>query len=138
MGLAPAYLMQFAVAMKEKLGHKTSWPAPIPEATIAMCNPVVQEETATAYAASTYSANRRSSSATRGPVVTQPLRRTSATACSSSCPKYGRATGICLVATGVAMLMRSSFGGQHGSSGLPPPELRLLFSRGYPIGNGSP
>ena len=86
---------------KRKAGHSTSSPGLIPAAMSARCRAVVQDETATASAAPTYSANLRSNSATFGPWVTQPLLRTSTTASSSAAPNAGRLTGIIFVAVRV-------------------------------------
>src|ERR1700733_15461924 len=93
-GLAPTYAIEFAVAIKEKLGHMTSSPGPTPQARSASWSAVLQEETATANSHPMYAANFSSNSATLGPCVTQPERSTSSTPCSSSTPMYGRATGI--------------------------------------------
>ena len=81
--------MTFAVA-----GHVigvviTSSPGPTPSARSDRCIAAVPEETATACFAPTYSANRRSSSAAFGPVVSQPERSVSATAAISSSPMAG-------------------------------------------------
>src|SRR5260370_12553889 len=85
--------MQFAVAMNERLGHKPSSPGPIPAATIPRCSAVVQDDTAMACLAPTYSAKPRSNSSTRFPWLSHPLRSTCRTASSSSLPTKGRATG---------------------------------------------
>src|SRR5579885_1065958 len=90
--------------MNERLGQSTSSPALISAATKAMCNAVVQEETAIACSAPTYSANRFSNSATFGPWLTHPLRRTSRTAASSSLPINGRATGMFFVIVAVLIV----------------------------------
>src|SRR5713101_7822090 len=102
-GLAPAWTMALAVAMNERLGHSTSSPGLMPAAKKAKCRAVVQDETATAWAAPTYSANLRSNSATQGPWLTQPLLSTSRTAFSSFSPKDGRAMGM--VFNGIVELM---------------------------------
>ena len=88
-GVAPVWTMTFAVA-----GHVigvviTSSPGPTPSATSARWSAAVPDVTASACFASTYSANRRSSSAVRGPVVSQPERSVSATASISSSPIAG-------------------------------------------------
>ena len=88
-GVAPVWTITFAVA-----GHVigvviTSSPGPTPSATSARCIAAVPEETASACFAPTYSAKRRSSSAARGPVVSQPERSVSATAAISSSPTAG-------------------------------------------------
>src|SRR5688572_24687568 len=88
-GVAPACTITFAVA-----GHVigvviTSSPGPMPRATSARCIAAVPEATASTCFASRYSAIRSSSSAARGPVVSQPERSASATASISSSPIAG-------------------------------------------------
>ena len=88
-GVAPVWTITFAVA-----GHVigvviTSSPGPTPSATSARCSAAVPDVTASACFASTYSAKRRSSSAARGPVVSQPERSVSVTASISSSPTAG-------------------------------------------------
>src|SRR5438105_14382126 len=88
-GVAPVCTTTFAVA-----GHViglviTSSPGPTPSATSERCNAAVPEATARACVAPTYSAKRRSSSAVRGPLVSQPDRSVSATASISSSPIAG-------------------------------------------------
>src|SRR5262245_59682739 len=61
----------------------------MPSATSARCIAAVPDETASACSAPTYSQKRRSSSAARGPVVSQPERIASATAAISSSPTAG-------------------------------------------------
>src|SRR6185312_5702183 len=55
----------------------------------ARCMAAVPDETASACLAPTYAANRSSSSAARGPVVSQPERIASAAAATSSSPTAG-------------------------------------------------
>src|SRR3954464_4391360 len=95
--------MQFAVAMKERLGHNTSSPGFTPPAISAKWSAVVQEDTATAYCAPTYAAKRFSNSPTFGPWLTQPLRSASSTAFSSAGPNDGRATGTVLVSVSATL-----------------------------------
>src|SRR5947207_10667298 len=88
-GVAPAWTITFAVA-----GHVigvviTSSPGPTPTASSARWSAAVPDATARTCSAWTYSAKRRSSSAARGPVVSQPERRVSATASISSSPIAG-------------------------------------------------
>ena len=88
-GVAPAWTITFAVA-----GHVigvviTSSPGPTPTASSARWSAAVPDATASTCSASTNSAKRRSSSAERGPVVSQPERRVSATASISSSPIAG-------------------------------------------------
>src|SRR3954465_13216231 len=65
-------------------GTITSSPGPTPAARYARWSAAVQLETATAWRPPTYSANTSSNSAVRGPMVSQPERRVSATAWRSS------------------------------------------------------
>src|SRR5690348_10136490 len=88
-GVAPAWTITFTVAGHVSEVVITSSPGPIPRATSARCSAAVPEATASACSAPTYSANRRSSSAARGPVVSQPERIVSATAATSSSPTAG-------------------------------------------------
>src|SRR3954470_11887979 len=86
---APQWTITFAVA-----GHViglviTSSPGPTPSASSARCIAAVPEVTAIACFAPRYSANRSSSSAAFGPVVSQPERIVSATAAISSSPTAG-------------------------------------------------
>ena len=46
-GVAPAQRIEFAVAMKLRLGQITSSPTPMPAAVKASCKAVVQDEIAT-------------------------------------------------------------------------------------------
>ncbi len=83
-GVAPQWTITFAVA-----GHVievviTSSPGPTPRATSERWSAAVQEETASTCFASRYSRIRASSSAVRGPVVSQPDRSVSATASISA------------------------------------------------------
>src|SRR5438445_12151214 len=75
----------------------TSSPGPTPSATNDRCRAVVQFETATAKGAPQLAANSSSNRETSGPCVTQPERRTRATASSSSGPKTGCAMGSVFV-----------------------------------------
>ena len=67
----------------------TSSPGPTPSPSRERCSAAVPEATASTCSAPTYSANRSSSSAVRGPVVSQPDRRVSVTAAISSSPIAG-------------------------------------------------
>jgi hypothetical protein len=62
----------------------TSSPGPMPAAATAAWSAAVPELTATAWLAPTAAATARSSSATAGPVVSQPERSAAVTACTSS------------------------------------------------------
>src|SRR5437588_4803360 len=83
-GVAPQWTITFAVA-----GHVigvviTSSPGPTPSATSERCSAAVQDETASTCSACRKSRIRASSSAVRGPVVSQPERSVSATASTSA------------------------------------------------------
>src|ERR1700688_3756309 len=101
--------MELAVAMNDRLGQRTSSPAPTPAVISARWSAVVQEETAMACFAPTYSANRLSNSATRGPWVNHPLRNTSRTAVSSSLPTKGSATGMVVLGSVVKLIVWLQF-----------------------------
>ena len=73
-GVAPVWTITFAVAGQVIGVVITSSPGPIPSATSARCIAAVPEATASTCFASRYSAIRSSSSAARGPVVSQPER----------------------------------------------------------------
>src|SRR5688500_6573937 len=88
-GVAPACTITFAVAGQVMGVVITSSPGPTPSASSERCSAAVPDDRATACCAPTYSANRSSSSAVRGPVVSQPERSVSATASLSSSPIAG-------------------------------------------------
>src|ERR671925_669041 len=88
-GAAPAWTITFAVAGQVIGLVITSSPGPIPSASSERWSAAVPEERATTCRAPRYSANRASSSAVRGPVVSQPERSVSATASTSSSPIAG-------------------------------------------------
>src|SRR5438094_1720209 len=88
-GAAPACTMTFAVAGQVIGLVTTSSPGPTPSATSARCSAAVPDARASTCSASRYAAMRRSSSADRGPVVSQPDRSVSATAAISSSPIAG-------------------------------------------------
>src|SRR5262245_43226748 len=88
-GVAPAWTMTFAVAGQVMGVVITSSPGPTPTASSARWSAAVPEATASTCSAWTYSAKHRSSSVARGPVVSQPERRVSATASISSSPIAG-------------------------------------------------
>ena len=88
-GVAPQCSITLAVA-----GHViglviTSSPGPTPSARRARCSAAVPDASASTCSASRYAAIRSSSSAARGPVVSQPERSVSATAATSSSPIAG-------------------------------------------------
>src|SRR5829696_137475 len=88
-GVAPAWTITFAVAGHVTGVVTTSSPGPTPSASSARCIAAVPDATAITWSASRYSAERRSSWADRGPVVSQPDRSVSATAATSSSPTAG-------------------------------------------------
>src|SRR5439155_24191484 len=88
-GVAPLCTITFTVAGQVIVVVITSSPGPTPSATRARCRAAVPEASASTCSASRYSAIRRSSSAARGPVVSQPERSVSATAAISSSPIAG-------------------------------------------------
>src|SRR5438067_5005867 len=83
-GVAPQWTITFAVAGQVIEVVITSSPGPTPSATSERCSAAVQDETASTCFASRYSRIRASSSAVRGPVVSQPDRSVSATASISA------------------------------------------------------
>ena len=83
-GVAPQWTITFAVDGQVIDVVITSSPGPTPSATSERCSAAVQDETASTWSASRYSRMRASSSAVRGPVVSQPERSVSATASISS------------------------------------------------------
>src|SRR3954463_6871313 len=83
-GVAPVCTITFAVAGHVSEDVITSSPGPTPSATSDRCRAAVPEETASTCFASRYSRMRASSSAVRGPVVSQPDRRVAATASISA------------------------------------------------------
>src|SRR2546425_5257758 len=89
MGVAPAWTITFAVAGQVIGVVITSSPGPTPSASAERWRAAVPDATASACFAPAYSAKRSSSSAARGPVVSQPERRVSATAAISSSPIAG-------------------------------------------------
>src|SRR3954463_1223653 len=83
-----------AVAANVNGGTITSSPGPTPAARYARWSAAVQLETATAWRPPTYSANTSSNAAVRGPMVSQPERRVSATAWRSSSSTRRSKNGI--------------------------------------------
>src|SRR5205085_5931978 len=88
-GFAPAWTITFAVAGQVIGLVITSSPGPTPSASSARWSAAVPDESATTCRAPRYAAKRSSSSAVRGPVVSQPERSVSATASTSSSPIAG-------------------------------------------------
>src|SRR3954453_1000274 len=88
-GVAPQCTITFAVAGQVSAVVITSSPGRTPTASSARWSAAVPDATASTCFASRYSAARRSSSAARGPVVSQPERIVSATASISSSPTAG-------------------------------------------------
>src|SRR5436189_4633283 len=105
-GVAPQWTITFAVAGQVIDVVITSSPGPTPSATSDRCSAAVHDETASTCFASRYSRMRASSSAVRGPVVSQPERSVSATASISACviaggwnernsDRFAETSGIC-------------------------------------------
>ena len=92
-GLAPTCSMTWAVEQKVIGVVKTRWPGPTPPATRARCSAAVPELSARAAAPPVTAANSSSNRCARGPVVSQPDRRTSTTSAISSSPMNGSAKG---------------------------------------------
>src|SRR5262245_56665272 len=88
-GVAPQWTITFAVAGQVSEVVTTSSPGPTPRASRARCSAAVPEEWASTCSASRTAAARRSSSAARGPLVSQPDRIASAAAATSSSPTAG-------------------------------------------------
>src|SRR5918992_1486109 len=88
-GAAPQWTTTFAVAGQVIGLVITSSPGPTPRATSDRCSAAVPEDTASTCSTSRYWESRCSSSAARGPVVSQPERIVSATASISSSPTAG-------------------------------------------------
>src|SRR5439155_22830428 len=83
-GVAPQWTITFAVAGQVIELVTTSSPGPTPSATSERCRAAVPDETASTCLTSRNSRMRASSSAVRGPVVSQPERSVSDTAAISS------------------------------------------------------
>ncbi len=88
-GVAPQCSITLAVAGQVIGLVITSSPGPTPSASSARWSAAVPEVTASTCSASRYAAMRSSSSAARGPVVSQPERSVSTTAAISSSPIAG-------------------------------------------------
>src|SRR5215217_7758873 len=88
-GVAPQWTITFAVAGQVRELVITSSPGRTPTVSSASWSAAVPDATASTCLVSRYSANLRSSSAARGPVVSQPERIVSATAAISSSPTAG-------------------------------------------------
>src|SRR5918992_2624109 len=88
-GAAPQWTTTFAVAGQVIGLVITSSPGPTPRATSDRCSAAVPEDTASTCSTSRYWESRCSSSAARGPVVSQPERIASATASISPSPSAG-------------------------------------------------
>ena len=93
-GFARSNRIELADATNENGDVITSSPSETPTARSARCNAAVPDETADANGAPTRAANACSNAGTRGPSERCRERSTSSTACSSSSPMTGRATGI--------------------------------------------
>src|SRR5581483_6325247 len=99
-GVPPAWITALIVAGNVIAGAITSSPGPTPSARRARWRPAVHEPTAIACAVPISDANSSSKRSVRAPVPSQPERRTSMTAVSSSGPSDGRANGRKLLRTG--------------------------------------
>ena len=88
-GVAPEWTITFAVAGQVIGVVMTSSPGPTPSASSERWSAAVPEATASTCSASRNARIRSSSSAARGPVVSQPERSVSATAAISSSPTAG-------------------------------------------------
>src|SRR6266446_8768634 len=88
-GVAPQWTITFAVVGQVSEVVITSSPGRTPAPSSARWSAAVPEESASTCFASKYSAVRRSSSAARGPLVSQPERIASAAAATSSSPTAG-------------------------------------------------
>src|SRR5438132_8647837 len=98
-GVAPVCTITFAVAGQVIGEVTTSSPGPTPSATRERCNAAVPDASASTCSASRNSVIRRSSSAARGPLVSQPDRRVSVTSAISSSPIAGgwKPSMVCLL-----------------------------------------
>src|SRR5947208_13239813 len=88
-GVAPVCTITFAVAGQVIGEVTTSSSGPTPSATSERCRAAVPDASARTCSTSRNSAIRRSSSAARGPLVSQPERRVSVTSAISSSPIAG-------------------------------------------------
>src|SRR6266511_1226007 len=93
-GRAPTNSAAFAEATNVNGEVMISSPSPIPCPSMVRCRAAVPELTATACLTPHQAANSRSNDSTTGPCASWPLSRTSSTACFSSGPICGDATGI--------------------------------------------
>src|SRR3954453_8056594 len=121
-GVAPQCTITFAVAGHVSEVVITSSPGPTPRATSERWSAAVPEETASTCFASRYSRMRASSSAVRGPVVSQPERSVAATASISASviaggwnernsDRFAETSGIC---GDEAYAVRRGVGPRHG------------------------
>ena len=106
-GVAPACRIAFTVAGQVNELVTTSSPAPTPATRSARCSASVHEDVAMAWAAPAYSAKRSSSSATRGPDVSQPDSSVATTASISGRPMIGGENSSRVSRTGVPPSMAS-------------------------------
>ena len=93
-GVAPVYRIEETVALNVCPTVMTSSPGPSPSPVKMHISATVPLLTAIAWRTPMNSAQRASSSATRRPPASIPLRRTSVTAAISASSISGRATGI--------------------------------------------
>src|SRR5690606_31300061 len=115
----------------------TSSPCFTPAASSDRCSAAVQELTATACAASAYSANACSKAATRGPVVSHPDSSVATTDAISASPTSGGANG-----TGGRGIGDGDVCGMGAANGcatpIPPPPACVLHAASPPCPDAAP
>ena len=94
-------MVAFTVAGHVKELVTTSSPGPIPAATSDRCSASVHDDVATAWGTPVRAAKRSSSSAVRGPDVSQPERSVATTDSTSSSPITGGEKSSIVPRTGV-------------------------------------
>jgi len=100
-GVAPVCRMAFTVAGQVNELVTTSLPAPTPAATSERCSASVHDDVAMAWGTPVRSAKRCSSSAVRGPDVSQPERIVATTDSTSSAPITGGENASIVSRTGL-------------------------------------
>src|SRR5690606_20220967 len=129
-GVAPAWMMAFAVAQNVSGVVMTSSPAPMPAASSDRCSAAVHEFSAIACGAPIHAANAASNAATRGPVVSQPDSSVATTSAISASLSDGRASATNPVPVVVTDISVGGCGtvrqrGQAGEERFAPAERRL-------------
>ena len=119
-GVAPVCRIAFTVAGQVNELVTTSLPAPTPAATSERCSASVHDDVAMAWGTPVRSAKRCSSSAVRGPDVSQPERIVATTDSISSAPITGGENVEHRLAHGAAAVDREPGGGRaaHRTSNL--------------------